>query len=59
MMGKKILITTVALAAAGVGVAGILMNTKQARTRRMLKKTGKAMYTIGTMLRTLSCQTEG
>jgi len=56
-MGKKLLIITGAVAAVGIGAAGILANTKQMRTRRILKKAGKAIYTVGTMLRTLSCQT--
>jgi len=47
-----------ALLLAGVGTAGALMNTKKARMRRLAKKTGRAMYAVGTVLRTLSCQGE-
>lgn len=56
MRGKGIIITMTALLAAGAGTAGILMNTKKAKMKRLAKKTGRAMYTAGTVLRTLSCQ---
>ncbi len=55
-MGKKIWLIAGAAAAVGLGTAGILANTKQAKTRRVMKKAGAVMYTVGTMLRTLSCQ---
>ncbi len=58
MRAKNILITTAALLAAGAGTASILMNTKKARMKRLARKTSKAMYTAGTVLRTLSCQAE-
>lgn len=56
MKGTKIIITAAAILAAGAGTAGILMNTKRARMKRIAKKTGKAMYTVGSVLQTLSCQ---
>ena len=56
MKGIKILIGATALAAIGAGTAGILMNTKKARRKRMAKKTGRLMYAVGGMLQTLSCQ---
>lgn len=55
-MGKKVLLSTMAIATVGVGVAGILANTKRARVKRIMRKTGQTMYTVGTILRTLSCQ---
>ena len=56
-MGKKMVITMVALiAAAGAGTAGILLTNKKLKMRRFVKRTGKNMYTLGTMLRALSCQ---
>ena len=55
IMGKKLLILAAAVTAAGVG-AGVLLNSKQMRMQRMLKKVSRAMYVAGTMLRTLSCQ---
>ncbi|MBQ8409731.1 MAG: hypothetical protein IJY39_12805 [Clostridia bacterium] len=56
MKGMKMIITAAALMAAGAGTAGILMNTRQAKMKRVVKKAGKAMYTVGSMLQTLSCQ---
>jgi hypothetical protein len=56
MKGIKILIGATALAAIGAGAAGILMNTKKARRRRMAKKTGRLMYAVGNALQVLSCQ---
>lgn len=58
MKGLKIILAVSALILAGVGTAGALMNTKKARMRRLAKKTGRAMYAVGTVLRTLSCQGE-
>lgn len=58
MKGIKIAIAVFALLVAGAGTAGVLMNTKRARMRRLAKKTGRAMYAVGTVLRTLSCQGE-
>lgn len=56
-MGKKIAITVAAIvAAAGAGTAGILLTSKKAKMRRFARKTGRTMYALGTMLRTLSCQ---
>lgn len=56
MKGIKILIGATALAAVGAGTAGLLMNTKKARMRRLVKKTGRIMYTVGNVLQILSCQ---
>ena len=58
MKGLRIILAVSALLLAGVGTAGALMNTKKARMRRLAKKTGRAMYAVGTVLRTLSCQGE-
>ena len=47
-MGKKIIITVIALmAAAGAGIAGFILTNKKLRTRRFLKRTGKNMYHDG------------
>ena len=54
-MGKKLLILAASVAAVGIG-AGVLLNSKQMRMQRMLKKVSRGMYVAGTMLRTLSCQ---
>ena len=54
-MGKKILILAATVTAVGIG-AGVLLNSKQMRMQRMLKKVSRTMYVAGTMLRTLSCQ---
>lgn len=56
MKGIKFLIAASAIAAVGAGTAGIVMNTKKSKMKRLAKKTGKVMYTVGTILRTLSCQ---
>ena len=56
MKGIKLLISVGALAAVGAGTAGILMNTRRARVKRAVKKTGKIMYAVGNILQTLSCQ---
>ena len=54
-MGTKTLVIMAAVVSASIGAVALLANTKQAKTKRMLKKAGKAMYTVGTMLRTMSC----
>jgi hypothetical protein len=56
MLKKIILIVTAALGAV-LGVVGLAKNSKKLRARRMIKRIGNAMYTAGTMLRTLSMQT--
>lgn len=56
MKGIKVLIAASALAAVGAGTAGIVMNTKKSKMKRLAKKTGQVMYTVGTVLRTLSCR---
>jgi hypothetical protein len=56
MKGIKLLISAGALAAVGIGTTGILLNTKKARMKRAIKKTGKIMYAVGNVLQTLSCQ---
>jgi hypothetical protein len=58
MKGLNITIAISALLLASAGAVGALMNTKRARMRRLAKKTGRAMYAVGTVLRTLSCQGE-
>jgi hypothetical protein len=56
MKGIKIIIGATAIAAVGAGTAGILMNTKKAKMSRLVKKTGRVMYTVGNALQALSCQ---
>ena len=55
-MLKKTLIIGGAAVAALVGTAVFLKNSKMMKTRRAVKRISSAMYTVGTMLRTLSCQ---
>ena len=55
-MFKKTLIIGGAVAAALVGSVVFLKNSKMMKTRRAVKRISGAMYTVGTMLRTLSCQ---
>ena len=55
-MLKKMLIIGGAAVAALVGTAVFLKNSKMMKTRRAVKRISSAMYTVGTMLRTLSCQ---
>ena len=55
-MLKKTLIIGGAVAAALVGSVVFLKNSKMMKTRRAVKRISSAMYTVGTMLRTLSCQ---
>ena len=55
-MFKKTLIIGGAVAAALVGSVVFLKNSKMMKTRRAVKRISSAMYTVGTMLRTLSCQ---
>ena len=45
-----------ALAAALTGVVLLAKNSKMMKTKRAVKRISSAMYTVGTMLRTLSCQ---
>ena len=43
----------------GIGLAialAFLKNSKMMKTKRAVKRISNAMYTVGTMLRTLSCQ---
>ena len=56
MKAKKIIITTAALAVAGAGVTGLIMNSKQAKIKRFKKRAGMMIYNIGTAMRVLSCQ---
>lgn len=56
-MGKKIFIMLLATAAAGIGVCGLLMNTKRAKMHRSLKRAGRIMYSVGAALCSLSLQT--
>jgi hypothetical protein len=53
-MVKSGLVITLAVIGASAGAVALLTNSKQAKAKRMLKKTGKVMYTVGTMLRTMS-----
>lgn len=55
-MLKKILIIAGASTAVLVGTLAFLKNSKMMKTRRAVKRISNAMYTVGTMLRTLSCQ---
>ena len=56
-MGKKIvLISGAAIVLAGAGATGLILTSKKAKMRRFVKRTGKTMYTVGTMLQALSCQ---
>ena len=56
-MLKKILLIATAALGAVLGVVGLAKNSKKMKARRMVKRIGNAMYTAGTMLRTLSMQT--
>lgn len=53
---KKIFIIGGTVAAAFLGVFGIVKNSKKMKMRRTIKRVGSAMYNVGTMLRTLSFQ---
>ena len=55
-MLKKILLIATAALGAVLGFVGLAKNSKKLRARRMVKRIGNAMYTAGTMLRTLSMQ---
>jgi len=55
-MLKKMLIIGGAVTAAVTGVALFAKNSKMMKTKRAVKRISGAMYTVGTMLRTLSCQ---
>ena len=55
-MLKKLLLISGAVAAAVLGIFGFAKNSKKMKARRMIKRVGSAMYTAGTMLRTLSMQ---
>lgn len=56
MKGMKILIGATAVAAVGAGTAGILLNTRRAKMMRLVKRTSKIMYAVGSVLQTLSCR---
>ena len=55
-MLKKMIIIGGAVAAALAGVVLFAKNSKMMKTKRAVKRISSAMYTVGTMLRTLSCQ---
>ncbi len=55
-MLKKTLIIAGASTAVLVGTLAFFKNSKMMKTRRMVKRISTTMYTVGTMLRTLSCQ---
>ncbi|MBR3878554.1 MAG: hypothetical protein IKJ24_00385 [Clostridia bacterium] len=55
-MLKKIFIVAGAAIAALIGTLAFLKNSKMMKTRRAVKRISNTMYTVGTMLRTLSCQ---
>ena len=55
-MLKKTLIIGGAVVAALTGAIVFVKNSKMMKTRRMIKRISTTMYTVGTMLRTLSCQ---
>ena len=56
-MGKKILIITgAAVLLAGASATGLILTSKKAKMRRFVKRTGRTMYNVGTMLQALSCQ---
>ena len=55
-MMKKILLISAAVGAAMLGALGLLKNSKKLKARRMIKRIGNAMYSVGTMLRTISAQ---
>ena len=56
-MGKKIfIISGAAVLLAGARATGLILTSKKARMRRLVKRTGRAMYNVGTMLQALSCQ---
>ena len=55
-MLKKLLLISGAVTAAVLGIFGFAKNSKKMKARRMIKRVGSAMYTAGTMLRTLSMQ---
>ncbi len=55
-MLKKVIIISTASAAALLGVLGLVKNSKRMKMRKTVKRVSTAMYNVGTMLRTLSCQ---
>ena len=56
-MGKKIfIISSAAVLLAGASATGFILTSKKAKMRRFVKRTGKTMYNVGTMLQALSCQ---
>ena len=55
-MGKKFLIISSAVILAGAGATGLILTSKKAKMRRLIKRTGRTMYNVGSMLQALSCQ---
>ena len=55
-MFKKIFIIVGAALAALIGALAFLKNSKMMKAKRTVKRISNTMYTVGTMLRTLSCQ---
>ena len=55
-MLKKMIIIIGAVSAALIGALAFLKNSKMMKAKRTVKRISNTMYTVGTMLRTLSCQ---
>ena len=55
-MLKKILLIATAVIGTALGIFGLAKNSKKMKARKMIKRIGSAMYTVGTMLRTISAQ---
>lgn len=56
-MDKKVMITLVGIASgmAAIGTAGVMVwNSKQLRTMRAVKRTGRILYQVGTALCSIS-----
>ena len=56
MLKKKIILVSAAAIGALLGILGLAKGSKKMKARRMIKRIGNAMYSVGTMLRAISVQ---
>lgn len=54
MKGKKILLTAGAITLATAGTLCIAFNTRSAKAKRFLKQISKTLFTVGSVMQTVS-----
>ena len=57
-MAKKVLLISAATAALGLGAFTLIANSKKIKMKRAMHRASVVMYTVGTVLRSLSGEAE-